>query len=298
MTLIGPAGSGKTRLARELMSSWQGKRSDGKIVNVTASQFAADLAEASSTDAIRQFQIRYRKEVILFVCEDLQSLAGRTESQQQLTTAIDDVTSQGGCVLLTSTVMPSGIPRCNRRLANRIRGGLCVEMSLPQSSSRKKLLNHFLQTESVQLSTDEIERITNSIEFSARDLIGLIEQIKSFHRLNRGEKELRQYLDQLAESPACGLKEIATAVAREFDTTIPDLRGPSRSQTIRTARHVAMHLARQRTDATLKEIGDYFGRGNHSTVIHACKKISEHLSNDDSLAFQVENIVKELRKKV
>ena len=96
VSLFGPPGTGKSRLARELIRSWEAKRSDGKIVCVTGSEFAAQLAQASTEEAIHQFQSRYRKDVLLFVCEDLQSLSGRKETQQQLTAAIDDVVSTGG----------------------------------------------------------------------------------------------------------------------------------------------------------------------------------------------------------
>ena len=296
MTLVGPPGTGKSRLARELIRSWD-QRADGKIISVTASQFAADLAEASAAGAIRQFQIRYRNEVTLLVCEDLQSLAGRNESQHQLTLAIDDVIAQGGCVLLSSTSMPSEIPKFSRRLANRIQGGLCVNVSLPKAASRKKLLLHFLETGTVQLSPAEVDHFSKTFEVSARELIGLLEQVKVVKRSN-GKGNLIEAIEDLGFTPKHSLKEIARAVTKEFETTLAELRGPKRSKTIRTARHLAMHFARQRTDATLKQIGEYFGRGNHSTVIHACNKIDEELKTNTSLAFRAESIVAQLEKKI
>ncbi|MEW4490113.1 DnaA/Hda family protein [Thalassoglobus sp. JC818] len=288
VTLFGEPGTGKSRLARELIRSWDTKRADGKTIFVTASQYAAELAEASTDDAIRQFQRRYRHEVKLFVCEDIQSLAGRPESQRQLTAAIDQVISEGACVLFTSTLRPSQIPRFSRRLADRMRGGLSVTLKLPKESSRVKLIQHFLKSESITLSSEQISLIAKKYEVSAREILSLLEHIKALHRLKRPTDDWLAEIDKLAEHSEVELKQISAIVAKQFETTVADLKSPKRSQSIKTARQVAMFLAREHTELTLKEIGQYFGRGNHSTVIHACRKVSELIGTDPVLAHQVE----------
>jgi chromosomal replication initiator protein len=298
VSLFGSPGTGKSRLARELIRSWEGKRSDGKIIYVTASEYAAQLAQASTDAAIRQFQSRYRKDVSLFVCEDLQSLAGRKESQQQLETAIDDVVMNGGCVLLTSTLMPSGIRNFSARLANRIRGGLCVDVPLPAANSRRKLIDHFLETESIQISTEDIATIAREYEVSPRELQGVLHQLQSIQKSNsRKTRNTSEILKELTHSRQYTLQQIASATSKIFGVRVSELRSGTRSKTVSTARQAAMFLTRELTDLKYKEIGEYFGRGNHSTVIHACKKISTLKDDDAILSHHLEAIKKRLQNR-
>ncbi len=298
VSLFGSPGTGKSRLARELIRSWEVKRSDGKIIYVTASEFAAQLAQASTDAAIRQFQGRYRKDVSLFVCEDLQALAGRKESQQQLETAVDDVVMNGGCVLFTSTLMPSGIRNFSARLANRIRGGLCVDVPLPGAKSRRKLIDHFLKTESIQLTEEEIVSISREYEVSPRELQGILHQLQSVQRSNsKKTRETSEILKELTHSKQYTLQQIASATAKVFGVRLFELKSDTRAKTVSTARQVAMYLTRELTDLKYKEIGEFFGRGNHSTVIHACKKISALKDDDAVLAHHLEAIKKRLQNR-
>lgn len=296
VTLVGSSGTGKSRLARELIRSWEDKRSDGKIHYVTASEFAAQLARASTEDAIRQFQIRYRKDVLLFVCEDIQALAGRTETQQQLVAVIDEIVTSGGCVLFSSTVMPSGIRGLSPRLANRIRGGLCVDVPLPGASSRRKLLEHFLTCESQRLSDSEIVEITEKHEFSPRELQGLLNHFRTLRKTKSGAATTAsEIIAQMNFSSQNSLPEIALATAKVFGVKVSELKSSRRSQSISIARQVAMYLARDLTDLNYKTVGEYFGRGNHSTVIHACKKIANQIQENPVLAHHVEAVEKRLQ---
>ncbi|WP_417848076.1 helix-turn-helix domain-containing protein [Thalassoglobus sp.] len=299
VTLIGPPGTGKSRLARELIRSWEASRSDAKIISVTASEFAAQLAQASSESAIHQFQRRYRHEVSLFICEDVQSLTGRNESQQQLVAAIDEVMSQGGAVLLTSTLMPSGIRGLSSRLASRIRGGLCADISLPEVASRRKLLNHFLTTESLRLTDQDVHEIAKSYQASPRELAGILQQIKTLQKTKAGQlMSAPELIEALHISRKYSLPEIASATARVYGVRVVDLKSPRRSKTISQARQVAMYLTRELTDLKYQTVGEYFGRGNHSTVIHACKKIATQRKGDPVLSHHIESIEKRLLNKM
>lgn len=297
VTLVGPPGTGKSRLARELIRSWEAKRSDGKIVYVTASEFTAQFTEAAAADSIAQFQRRYRSEVALFVCEDIQTLSGQKETQLQLVSAIDEVVTGGGCVLFTSTKMPSGIRRISSRLANRIRGGLSVTLEQPEQNSREKLLQHFLSSDSVRLSSAEIALIASKYNFSPRELMGLIRQLHHLNKGRKGEKgNLEQLIDQICLQKSYRLPQIAKATAKVFGVRVAEMKSPRRSQSISQARQVAMYLARELTDLNYKQVGEYFGRGNHSTVIHGCKKIEGELAANPILAHQVEQVEKFLEE--
>ncbi|WP_437193713.1 helix-turn-helix domain-containing protein [Planctomicrobium sp. SH527] len=295
VTLIGEAGTGKSHLARELVRSWEGERTDKKVIVVTASQFSAQFAEAATIDSIPQFQTRYRNEIALLVCEDIQMLGARKETQQQLQATIDDVISQGGLVLLTSTQMPGAIRGLSRRLMNRMHGGLCVTIEMPSVPSRRKLIEHILAGEGHHLSTKEIDQIAQDYPVSPRELSGLLAQLRAEEKLlSPAQRPRRSTVKALIEErnrvPSIDLGGLCKLTAVQFGVKSADLKGPRRSQTISLARQTAMYLAREQLQMNYVEIGKYFNRGNHSTVIHACRKIGEQRQTDPDLDLAIQSI--------
>jgi len=300
VSVVGAAGCGKSHLARELVRGWEAEHPDSKLLLMTASQFAAQFADASATGTIPQFQSRYRKDVHLLICEDLQALGPRKESQAQLLAAIDEVVSQGGVVLLTSTRMPAAIKGLSRKLVNRIHGGLCVEMTLPGLESRRKLVQEYLSVESLPLTELEIETICENTSGSPRELIGLLTQLQmemnlcSEHR-QRSALNLGAKLAERQQTQKLTLPEIARTTADHFGVKLADMKGPHRGQTLSLARQTAMYLARELSELHYVQIGEFFNRGNHSTVIHACQKITNALLQRPDLMRQVQAIREELQ---
>lgn len=287
LALIGPAGTGKSHLCRDLARGWREKQDDAKVISVTASQFAAELAEASEAGAISQFQSKYRRDTKLLIFEDLQALQGRKETQQQLVAAVDEIVASGGRVVFTSSRMPGEIRNLNRRLASRIRGGLVAEIAKPCEVSRRKLLLHYLSHESIRLDANEVELIAAEVEGSARELLGILNRVKAEQTSRRAANfDVRHVLSDRPETKVT-LKDCANASAKIFGMKVSDLRSPRRSSTVTLARQVAMYLAREMSGVGYQEIGEYFERKNHSTVIYACQKIQELLVEDAKLAHDV-----------
>ncbi|HWL08762.1 MAG TPA: DnaA/Hda family protein [Planctomicrobium sp.] len=301
VTLIGDPGTGKSHLTRELVRSWELEQPNKKMRVVTASQFASQLAEASNTNTISQFQSRYRNDVDLFVCEDIQMLGARKETQQQLQATIDDLIGSGGVVLLTSTTMPGAVRGLSRRLVNRIHGGLCVAIDLPDIDSRRAFIEHVLSSESFRLTSQQIEQIAKDYAVSPRELLGLIGQLKTEAQvLGRHQKRRASSVAKLIEerTPADEktLSKLCRLAASRFGVKSTDLKGPRRSQTVSMARQTAMYLARESLKLNYVEIGQYFNRGNHSTVIHACRKIAEQRQSDPDLDLTVQSIRDEFER--
>jgi len=285
--LIGPSGTGKSHLCRDLARGWREKQDDAKIISVTASQYGAELAEASDAGAISQFQSKYRRDTKLLIFEDIQALQGRKETQQQLVAAVDEIVDNGGRVVFTSNRMPGEIRNLNRRLASRIRGGLVAELAKPSEASRRKLLLHYLSHDSIRLDAQEVELIAAEIEGSARDLLGILNRVKSEQASRRAANfDIRHILNDRPEIRVT-LQDCAKASAKIFGLRVSDLRSPRRASTVTLARQVAMYLARELSGSGYQAIGEYFERKNHSTVIYACQKIQELLTEDAKLAHDV-----------
>jgi chromosomal replication initiator protein len=300
VTVVGPAGVGKSHLARELVRGWESERGDGKIIVTSGSQFSAQFAEASESSAISQFQTRHRNDVSLLVCEDVQILGPRKETQQQLLAAIDDVISRGGVVLLTSNQMPGSIRGFARRLVNRMHGGVCVSMELPGLESRRKLIRQMTTALGQHLSPAEIELVATEHAVSPRSLLGLLAQFHAETNILVGRRSgktphLQSILSDRRQGTGVAIEEIARATASQFHVKPADLKGPRRSQTISLARQTAMYLAREIAGMNYVEIGKYFNRANHSTVIHACRKIASQRGSNPGLDREIQTIQEAIR---
>ncbi|MCA8996184.1 MAG: AAA family ATPase [Planctomycetaceae bacterium] len=299
VTVVAPSGYGKSLLARQLFQSWQGDQQASRIHFLTGSQFAAKLADASSRNIVRQFQKKYRQDTKLLICEDLQTLERRNETQRQLIAVIDDITGNGGRVMFTTTKMPNEIPGFSRKLANRIQGGICVGIEPLSIPSRRKLLKGFFEAESLHVPSQTLDTLAKKFDVSPRELAGLVAQICSegIAPSDLREGTFPSPIEFRLPGNGITLSEIARVTAREFGVTVEELRGESRTQRISQARQAAMALARELLNLNYVEIGEYFRRNNHSTVIHACRKVANQLESDIALEHHLGTIRRELQKK-
>ncbi len=289
--IAGPPGTGKSHLASLFLQADQGRK---KLV--LASEFAAQLAEASQRKNITAFQDRFRQ-LDTLVCEDLQALAGRRESQQQLLAVIDEILSRGGRVLITASRLPGRLERCDRKLVNRCRGGLVVSVRRPGPASRLQLLEHFASRHQVALPVDVAQILTRRINGSPRDLLSALGQLETLARISGGviDKAMARGLvagDATAKPP--GLQQIARIVARHFGVSPRRLRQRSRAQHIVVPRQCAMLLARELTGTIYSDIATYFGCSNHTTVLHACRRMQQRLEDEPELRRLVHSIHAEL----
>lgn len=276
--LVGPAGCGKSALLaesfRELPSS------QVPPLQLTAAEFAAQLADASSTQQIPDFQERFRS-VSVLVCEDIQAIEPRPESQRQLLAAIDELLAHGSDVIVTSTKLPGQLESFPARLVSRFRGGTIVSVKLPSPESRTELLRLFCRQRHLAISRDALALLAEILEVSPREMIGVVTQLGELHRsLKRADIEafLRDKLPTKAITPLT----VARAVAREFGITLPALRSSRRSQALVLPRQCAMWLCRKLCRASYPELGEFFSR-QHSSVIHAVRKLEARLDKEPAL---------------
>jgi chromosomal replication initiator protein len=276
--LVGPAGSGKSALLaesfRELPSS------QVPPLQLTATEFAAQLADASSKQLIPDFQDRFRS-VSVLVCEDIQALKGRPETQRQLLASIDDLLARGCDVIVTSTRLPGQLESFPAKLVSRLRGGTTISLKLPGPDSRSQLLQLFFRLRHTLISREALALLAESLNLSPRELIGVVNQLSELRRsLKRSDAEafLKDHLPTRLVTPLT----VTRAVAREFGVTLPALRSSRRSQALVLPRQCAMWLSRKLCQVSYPELGTFFER-QHSSVIHAVRKLEARLDKEPAL---------------
>jgi chromosomal replication initiator protein len=281
----GASGVGKSLLIREALRQWPSKARKEKSAVLTASQFAAELAEASQSQTIEAFQTKYRS-LDQLILEDVSALAGRKQSQEQLCLAVDEILAHGGRVLATSTVSAGSLPRFSRRLVNRFQGGVTAAMELPGFESRVKLLNHFAAARQIALPPSVSEILAEALPVSPRELLGALVQLETLAQRHHSPPTTalaEYYLSQETLPEPLALSEVAKAVARQFGVPMSGLRGKKRASGVVLPRQCAMFLARELTGQSLLAIAEFFGRKHHSTVLHACKRMERALSKEPAL---------------
>ncbi|MCH7688577.1 MAG: ATP-binding protein [Planctomycetes bacterium] len=273
--LSGPAGSGKSHLARQFVRHESSVRPSVRIAHLTAAEFAAEFAEAAENRAIHRFQQSYRSLQTL-VLEDIGALVNRFATLQQLCFVLDEILINGGRVLLSNRRPPGELHDMPPRLINRCRSGVCAVIRSLGYSSRVSIVEHFAQTRQMPIPPDAARLLAHELPVSPRELLATIAQLDHYARHSSSQINqviVCRYLDGEVKPKPPTLTDITRAVARCFHTTATDLRSHSRKQAFVVPRQCAIYLARSLTPLSLSRIAEFFGQRHHSSVAHAYRRM-------------------------
>lgn len=289
VTLIGPAGSGKSHLARQLHREVLDEHSATSILRTSAAEFTGKFQRAARESQIREFQKAHREKIDLLIFDDLHELQTRPEVQQQLVAMLDDLLAAGGRVLFTARQSPGEVKGLNRRLVNRCQGGILVDLQVPGDSSRRKLIEHFAGSLSFVLPEPTVAVLAKrgpSTPGELLEIVGRLRQVRTKGPIS--PDDLASFL--ATTTSALTLNEIAKRVARHYGLKLTDLRSASRLSSLVTARHVAMYLAREIGQSHFATIGDYFGGRNHASVMYACQRVEKLKDSDPALSSDLDQL--------
>jgi chromosomal replication initiator protein len=295
LVLVGPSGSGKTQLAQALVRKWRGvlqhSTASVPVEYFTAADFGREAQAAASEDRLSAWQ-KHIRTLRLLVVEDLQSVRPRATIQQELRQAIDAILDAGGLVVMTANREPATLNQLDAGLRDRLSAGLTVRLQRPGLAARQAILRLAANRRGLLLAEDQLHQLARKEAASANDLLGRFADFNSSgpvpleERDGKGEAG-RTHLDHEPESKCAqrihahhALKQILAVTARYFGITQAALTGPSRRTSLVTARNIVVHLARRFTDLSYAEIGRTLGGRDHTTIMHADRRLAEQLASD------------------
>jgi len=297
--IYGDSGLGKTHLLHAIgdyaISMYPGIR----VRYVSSEEFTNDFINSIANNRGAAFQARYRDVDILLI-DDIQFLQGRAETQEAFFHTFNTLHDHDKQVVITSDVPPKHLTGFEDRMRSRFEWGLITDVQAPDLETREAILRKKAQSERLQVPDDVLEYIATKVSSNIRELEGALIRVSAFANLNRSALDvqlaqtvLRDIVDQ-DDATQVMPTDIIAATAQYFKLSVDDLYGSSRSQSIATARQIAMYLCRERTNLSLPKIGQLFGNRDHTTVMYAYKKISDLMKERRSLYNQVTDITQAL----
>lgn len=290
-------GRGKTHLLQAI--AWQARSRDPKtkVLYLTAEYFMWRFASAIRDKTALTLKESLRDIDILLI-DDMQFLQGKS-IQAEFCHLLNDLIDSAKQVVVAADRPPTELESLDDRVRSRLKGGVTLEIEAPDYELRKELLNARYaaaqkEQPSLDIPEDILHYVARKVTTSGRDVEGAFNQLLVRHRFSEGPmsmEELDKILSHLirsADSRRVRIEDIQRIVARQFNVSKNDLLSNRRTRMIVRPRQIAMYLAKVMTPRSLPEIGRRFGGRDHTTVLHAVRKIEELASQDQNLAHEVE----------
>ena len=297
--IYGGAGLGKTHLMHAVGLMAMQTRPDIRVVYVSGEQFTYHYITSLREHRTAEFRRRYRN-VDLWLVDDIQFLAGKERTEEEFFHTYNAIYETGKQVVLTSDRAPKDL-ELDGRLRSRFECGMLADISPPDLETRMAILQTKAQSECMSLTDDVILYIARIITCNIRQLEGALIKLHAYASLMKtdvtqtlAEEVLGRYFAENAP-PIVDVRKIIEEVSRRFAIDPAEIKGKCRSKDIVVPRQVAMYLTRTLTDTSLPAIGRAYGGKDHTTVMHACRKIEEKMASDRSFAGLVEEISRRLR---
>ncbi len=282
--LYGSTGVGKSHLSQGIWSRVRRRAQGRRCVYLTAEQFTTYFLQALNGSGMPSFRRRYRK-VDLLIIEDIQFLAGKRATIVELQHTIDEVSQEGGQIVLTADGSPAELSGLGSELATRLTGGLVVRVEPADWTARRQIIVAAARQRELCIPEVVAASIAERLVGDVRQLLGAVNRLHAASRAWErpvDEELAAKALEDIfrASVRAVGLADVEQAVCSVFEVTSTHLRSASKSRKHSQPRMLAMWLARKYTRVGLSEIGDHFGRRSHATVISATKKVAQWMDED------------------
>jgi len=294
LVIYGGTGLGKTHLMHALGNHAIAIGKTKRVVYVSSEKFTIEFVEAIQADRVNEFSHFYRS-VDLLIVDDIQFFSGKEKTQDNFFHTFNTLYQLGKQIVLSSDLPPKELKGLDERLISRFQSGLTADIQPPDLETRIAILRKKSEDNSFELPPDVIEFIAANVTSNIRELEGCLISLIARASLDNQEvnidlaREVLRMVVNDAKSPV-NIDQIQRIVCEFYDIPEDLLRAKTRKQEVVNARQVAMYLAKELTNSSLKTIGLHFGGRDHSTVIHACQSIQDRLGNNPSFKQNVEQL--------
>lgn len=291
--IYGGTGLGKTHLVHAIGNRMV-QRSGGNagVYYCTAENFFTAMVRALQTRSIPEFRERFRTEVDLLILDDVQFLAGRDRTEEELFYVFEAMRSEGKQIVITSDEPPRSIGKLEPRLRTRFEQGLLADVQPPDVETMMAILATKAAAMRLDVPSDVQYTIAQRVRNSVRELEGVLNRLSALHSFYGQPISMQFIQDRMSDiipppAPPPSAEQIIQRVAEHYHVRTADIRGDRRFANFAHPRQVAMYLTRRVTNLSFPEIGREFNRDN-STVQHGCKKIEADIKTNPNLRAELE----------
>ena len=280
----GGSGLGKTHLLGAIQFEIHKNFPDYNIVYVDGEKFTNEIISAIHDNTTAEFHNKYRAADVLLV-DDIQFIGGKESTQEEFFHTFNSLYSANKQIIISSDKPPKDMEILDERFRSRFEWGLIVDITLPDYETRMAILHKKEDMDGYNVSEDVIKYIANNIKSNIRELEGAFNKVVAYAKLEKKEVTLELAEQALKDIVAPNENKQITAdyiismVAEHFNVSTADLCGNKRSSKIVMPRQVAMYLCREILAIPLKNVGQYLGNRDHTTVMHGVEKIEKELQN-------------------
>jgi chromosomal replication initiator protein len=285
--LYGGVGLGKTHLIHAIGNQLLMEKAGARIRYIHAEQYVSDVVKAYQRKAFDEFK-RYYHSLDLLLIDDIQFFSGKSRTQEEFFYAFEALVANKAQVIITSDTYPKEISGIDDRLISRFDSGLTVAIEPPELEMRVAILMRKGASEGVSLSEDVAFFVAKHLRSNVRELEGALRKILAYSKFHGREISIELTKEALkdlltVQNRQISVENIQKTVADFYNIKVADMYSKKRPANIARPRQIAMYLAKELTQKSLPEIGELFGGRDHTTVLHAVRKIADERSKDAQL---------------
>ncbi len=276
--IYGGVGLGKTHLMHAIGNKLLAERPEAKVLYIHAEQFVSDVVKAYQRKTFDEFKHHYHSLDLLLI-DDVQFFANKDRTQEEFFNAFEALLAKKSHIVMTSDTYPKGLADIHERLVSRFDSGLTVAMEPPELEMRVAILINKAISEGSEMPEEVAFFVAKNVRSNVRELEGALRKILAYSRFNQKEISIQLARDALRDllsiqNRQISVENIQKTVADYYKIKVADMYSKKRPASIARPRQIAMYLAKEMTQKSLPEIGELFGGRDHTTVLHAVRKIS------------------------
>lgn len=300
--IYGGPGLGKTHLMHSIGNYILEQNPDTRVLYVTSEVFTNEVIDSirsGNTNAMTKLREKYRTVDVLMI-DDVQFIIGKESTQEEFFHTFNELHSAGKQIILSSDKPPKDMETLEERIRSRFEWGLMADIGSPDYETRMAILRKKQDQENVSLDNEILNYIATNIKSNIRELEGALNKLIAFRRLTGNEITMDVAAHELQnminpdKPQEITLQLIVEIVCDHFQISMDQILSKSRTNEVARTRMIAMYLAKQMTGASQDAIGSFLGGRDHSTVIHAIKKIEAEIQENETMRNQIEVIKKKI----